>query len=163
MELIKLEQEKKYKPVNTYEVVIKFMEGDADGYQYHTIAFGEDRLNDSEFKNELEEFLRCITDCIKQDDKGRGGFDTVHEMISEYGGINNWSKFCIDARDEQEIDEDDLEDFIDSGALIPLTKTKLFTYNLPTEGKSGYFASYDLLQVFYYDNNGDKFHVQVKF
>ena len=75
---------KEVKPQEEYEIVLNFMEGDADGYKDIHFKFGKERLEEPEFMKELEEFLVCVNECITKDRKGRGGFEDYSELISEY-------------------------------------------------------------------------------
>jgi len=167
MELIIKEAEKKPKIVNCYDVAIEFMEGDADGTEYHTIRFKESLLENKEFKKELEDFLICVNACIEKDNRGRGGFEDPSDLIKEYKEIKNWAKYCADALDNIE-DEYDEEDYQDE---FGLTKEDLFLKNefrqmflhyVPSYSE-GWYDSYRKLHINYYDSNGDKFPVEIKF
>lgn len=169
MELKIKEAEKRVKTTNTYEIVVGFMEGDADGSEEHIIKFSEVLLENPEFMKELEAFLICINECIKQDSKGRGGFEDPCDLLQEYKDIKDWVKYCFSSADAIE-DSDDIaeEEWLEEYGITkeefnnPTGFTKMFLYDVPTYSE-GWYDSYDSINIFYYDAFGDKFPVEVKF
>ena len=166
MELIIKEAEKTFKTTNTYEVVLKFMSGDADGTHLHNIKFSEKKLEDPIFMETLEEFLVSFNACVTKDRRGRCGFEDPEEMIKEYKDIKNCVKYCVSALEN--IDESDFDDeeFIEEFGITKEefnsdTKFKsMFMYDLPTYSEGWYDSYRDLLM--YYDSEGTKFPVEIK-
>lgn len=149
---------------NEFEIVIEFMENDADGYQYERTFFHKEKLLDDTFKNELKEYLICLTECVKRDSRGRGGIDNLRGLFKTYGEIPNWFKYALRTFEYYEFD--DLEDYIE---ITEEEYEKLwenisqFSHELPTYDYSGFYTSYCDLNIYYYDENGDKFPVEVIF
>jgi hypothetical protein len=174
MELIINHPVKEIKPSKLYEISIKFMEGDADGWKFHTIRFEEDKLKDPGFKKELERFYKHIKACIQADSGGRGGFDTEYELIKEYRNVQDWFRYVSfdvenffeeDAIDETDADEE--KEFIEEYGIsfkelaeVPISR-QLFVYEVPCD-RDGYYTSYRNIEINYYDSNGDKCSVTVQ-
>jgi hypothetical protein len=155
---------KENKPQEEYEIVLDFMEGDADGYEAIHFKFGKGRLEEPEFMKELEEFLVCVNECIRKDSRGRGGFEDYSELISEYAHINNWSKFCHEAFYDVD-DEELLEDYEWTQEEVDNYRDGIrpfFSYMVPTYS-DGWFDSYEDIEIYFYDANGDRFPVTVDF
>jgi len=155
---------KEAKPQEEYEIVLDFMEGDADGYEQIHFKFGKERLEEPEFMKELEEFLVCVNECIRQDSRGRGGFESYHDLICEYSDIKNWSKFCHEAFEDVE-DEDLIEEYEWTQEEVDNRKAGLspfFSYMVPSYSQ-GWFDSYQNAEIYYYDKNGDRFPVTIDY
>lgn len=170
---LKIKQaEKVSKPTNVFEIEIEFMEGDADGKQFHNIMIDKPLMNDPNFSKEMEDFLMCITECVKKDRKGRCGFQEASELISEYCSIKNWAKYCLDVLenlDEVGLDEDsEDDDFIEelniskSSAFREDSIIQKFQFYMPSNS-DGWYTSFRKLNVYYYDLIGDKCPVEVIF
>lgn len=138
MKLIVDFSKKEIKKMNQFEVVIDFMEGDADGYEDLKFNFEENLSTDKKFMDDFKEFWICTNECIELDGKGRGGLESLKDLYNHYSGIENWSKFVGDSEFES-----------------------FFKYVIPT-CNYGMFHSYESVLIFYYDKNGDKFPVKVK-
>jgi hypothetical protein len=155
---------KEEKPQEEYEIVLNFMENDADGYEQVHFSFGKEKLEDPEFMKELEEFLICTNECLRKDARGRGGFMYYGELIDEYNHIPNWYKFCSEAFEDVEDDElidihemtQEEVDYIRNGG------STYFSYMVPTYS-DGWFDSYEDMDIYYYDENGDRFPVTVDY
>lgn len=178
MELIINEAIKVPKTINTYELILKFMEGDADGYENVIIRFTEDIVERPEFRKELETFIKSILQCIVKDSRGRGGFTDDDDLIREYKDIQDWARYCWNALDYiiEEV-EDDLLDYTDIDLMDDFGINKkdieevinqdikgyreLFMYHLPTHSE-GWYDSYKDLDLFYYDEHGDKHTVTIQ-
>jgi hypothetical protein len=154
---------KENKPQEQYEIVLNFMENDADGYEQVHFKFGKEKLEDEAFMIELEEFLVCINACIKKDNAGRGGFMYSSELVSEYEHIPNWSKFCSEAFEDVE-DEDLIEEHEWTQLQVDNRNnlTLFFDYMVPSYGE-GWFDSYEDMDIYFYDANGDRFPVSIDF
>ena len=50
---------------DSYEVIITYMEGDADGYQKHNIIIPKSELDVESIKKDFTEFITCLVECIK--------------------------------------------------------------------------------------------------
>jgi len=152
------------KPQEEYEIVINFMEGDADGYKDIHFKFGKERLEEPEFMKELEEFLVCVNECITKDRKGRGGFESYSDLISEYSHISNWSKFVPEAFEDVE-DEELIEDYEWTQEEVDNYRDGIppfFSHMVPSYSQ-GWFDSYRNLYIYFYDANGDRFPVTVDY
>lgn len=166
MELIVdfLNKKEVIKLLNIFEIVVEFMEGDADGADFHKIYFTEKEYENEKFKEELSTFLKSIQSCVKKDRKGRGGFDEYSDLLDEYRKVSSWARFCTSVQEflqgediDDLLDEDEIENL---GVNLYSDKSK-FNYCVPTDN-SGFFHSYRNLDVFYYNENGDKFPVTIK-
>lgn len=145
MELI-INPKKKERIRNSYQIIIRFMEGDADGYSKVKFLFHESRLQEPRFMVVLEEFIDHIIACIEHDKQGRGGFDSTEELIGEYRHIENWTKFCC---------VDEWLDTEDNKDLPRASWGSGFCYDVPSYSE-GWYSSYDGYRIFYYDANGDR-------
>ena len=151
-------QVKKEKPTNKYEIIIEFMEGDADGSNQVGFMFREELISKPGFKKTLDEFVQSVLDCVEQDSHGRGGFESIKDLISEYGQIKNWHKFV---NVEDWLDEDDKEDLKETQGFTDEDfnpYNTIFGYEVPNYSQ-GWYDSYDNLNMYYYDEIGDKFPV----
>lgn len=166
LEISSLEEEC---PKNVYEIELKFMAGDADGYHCERFTFDELRLKDKAFKEELEDFIKTVDESCKLDASGRLGIDSTLECAEWYaGGISRtgkskganpkWSKYC-----EMELSENDIKTLSDKG--IELEKTlegSDFLYQIPYD-QNYFLCSYEGMRIYYYDEYGDKYSVEIKF
>jgi len=96
-----------------YEVIIRFMQGDADGYEKESMEFSSERMKDPKFKQYLTDFIDSIKSCVALDGQGRVGFDTNRECSKWYAtghsrmgqnraglpGSKSWSRFCQNCSD----------------------------------------------------------------
>lgn len=145
-----------------YQIDIEFMFGDADGEDTLSFTFSEDLYNKKSFKEEVHDFIKSILSCIKMDSQGRCGFDSTDECYMwyhknkerAYKGYTEtpyktyqWSRFCEDST----YYEDEISDFNENSHFI---------YNIPTYA-DGWYASYKGIEVFYYDENGYKYNVEI--
>lgn len=168
MELIINEKVKTNKPISCFEVEIEFMEGDADGTEYYRFMFPEYKTHthlDNSFMVELERFLRCIQALIEKDSHGRGGFTETRDLIDEYSGIKDWFRYCANPHEELEDEDGDLdkEDYYENDpSEIELCTDVNFIYYLPTHDE-GWYSSYKGLKIYYYNSEGDKFPVTIKY
>ncbi len=138
MKLIVDFSKKEIRKKNQFEVVVDFMEGDADGYEDLKFNFEENLSTDKKFMDEFKEFWICIDECVELDGKGRRGLQSLKDLNNHYSRIENWSKFMGDSEFKS-----------------------FFKYTIPT-CNYGFFHSYESVNIFYYDKNGDKFPVTVK-
>lgn len=154
---------KEVKPQEEYEIVLNFMENDADGYEQVHFKFGKEKLEDEAFMIELEEFLVCTNECLRKDARGRGGFMSEQELIREYNHIPNWFKFCSEAFCYIE-DEDLIEEYEWTQLQVENRNnlTLFFSYMVPYYGE-GWYDSYEDMNIYYYDKNGDRFPVEIDY
>lgn len=142
---------KKPEFVDTYEVDIEFMEGDADGSPHEVIRFPREATLSEPFKSNLEALLRSVQACVKHDRKGRGGIDEVRDVLREYKHIKDWGRFCSNERDPEHdgVDEDDLE------GVDEYSGGDVLGYEIPSD-ETGFYAKYRGLTMSYYDAQGRK-------
>lgn len=156
MELIINKDSKTARKTQTFETVITFYVHNGTDIK-HTQRFHASKLEDPNFKSEVEDFILSVQGCIALDNRGRGGIDSEQELIDYYSKVKNWANMCYTALEN--IDEDELEEYdIDPDAP---TYTNL-RYYIPSND-AGFYASYENFDIFYYDENGDKFTVTPKF
>lgn len=168
MKDFKINKNKKYdNKKDCYEIVITFMEGDADGQEKINFVFEKSKLEDPKFKKYVSDFIDSIDACVNLDNRGRVGFCDVEEAAKwygygkdrckhNYGGDVNWGRFC---ECRTELDEDFEEDFDD---LVPYQEEdNFFSYSIPTYF-DGFYTSYDKIDMYYYDSEGIKFDVDIE-
>lgn len=124
-------------PRDKYEVVVKFMEGDADGWQYRRILFN----NKPSHTNHMIEFLNFLTRCSVSYRNGKGGCDG-------YEGVEGYGRF-VDS--EMSGDHTDYSEFEKYGTAVmdwPLVDWE-------------YITSFECAEVFYYNVDGLRHHVDL--
>lgn len=136
-----------------FETVITFYVHNGEDIKI-TQSFKESKLEDPNFKSEVEDFILSIRECVALDKSGRGGINKSSELIKYYGkDSKTWAKMCYTAIEN--IADEELEKY---GINIDAeTYTKLHYY-IP-RNSVGFYASYSAFDIFYYDENGDKFTV----
>jgi hypothetical protein len=174
---MKLEIKKKNKPkkkkTNLYELVINYMEGDADGNQRTKIQVGEDDYKNEDVQRIFHELINTVECCNNAYPNGRGGYD-------EYDSVPGYSKFFREEVEEDELFDDEIGNLEEAEyeiAYKPLFEQ--YTKDRALIGKyfgtdwngfvdhpsdSNYIStSFDGWDLVYYDSNGDQFPVNVKF
>ena len=160
--------------INTscYEIVIEFMQGDTDGYEKEKLRFPSEKIKDPEFKEYLIDFINSIKSCLELDAQGRVGFDEDRECSEWYAtghsrmgrnraglpGSKSWSRFCQNCGEMGWSDEPDF--FKEFGMEKYQDKNNPLSYWLPSDDH-GYYSSYESLKMFYYNDNGVKYNVNV--
>lgn len=166
MELI-INYEKKIQTLrDSYEVIITYMENDADGYQKHKISISKSELEIGSTKREFTDFITCVMQCIEKDSAGREGICDYKGLFREYYTIPNWLKFNIDLFTPSycdAVDETILRciDETESEFKELLKSPSRFDFSLPKYGYGDYYTSYNSIEIFYYDENSDKFPVSI--
>jgi len=168
MKDFKINKDKKHhNKKDCYEIVVNFMEGDADGYEQIKFVFEKSKLEDHTFKKYVSDFIDSIESCINLDNKGRIGLDNIEEVVKwygygrdrcrhNYGGDINWGRFCV-CRNQLDKKIEDSEEFED---LLPYQeKDNFFSYEIPN---NEWYTSYDRIDMYYYDNEGVKFDVDIE-
>jgi hypothetical protein len=129
----------KYK--NTYELVINFMEGDADDYHKSVVMIKEEHID------HLKDLLDVVIRCNNAYQHGRGGCD-------EYNHIEGYNKyFSVEDLSEEEYDK-----------LTEIFKSKHHNDSLidhPYDSNSDCHDSFDGYELYYYDENYNKFETEV--
>lgn len=169
---IKKKSKPKKKKTNLYELVINYMEGDADGSQKTKIRLSEKDYNDEKIQRLFHELINTVEGCNNAYPHGRGGYD-------EYHAVPGYSKFF-----QEEYDEDELFDNIDNlegDEYDAALKVKIEEFEKERKIIGKYFAtgwngyvdhpsdsnyistSFDGWELVYYDSDGDQFPVKVKF
>tara|TARA_R110000868_G_scaffold76573_1_gene220040 strand:- start:8492 stop:8992 length:501 start_codon:yes stop_codon:yes gene_type:complete len=149
---------------NQYEIEVEFMHGDADGKAFECIRFTDEQLNDLDFMVELEEFLVMLNECIRQDRKGRGGFDEMDDCISQYASIKDWARFNMNIY-EYGYEDEELEDMVGVYFDEPIpeyNEESYFHLEIPCD-HYGWYASYREVNIYYYDNSGNEYNVTVEY
>ena len=139
---------------NQVEISIRTMMGDADGYDTENIYLGPEYLDmpsDDPRMLELEMFIECINECIRRDSNGRGGIDSTMGFTSHYADIGNenFGIFCGSVKREY-LDVQDLKD-----------PSKIIQFRACTCTYGEFYNSFESIEVFYYDENGIKFNVEI--
>ena len=146
---------------NGYEITLKFMIGDADGFESISFFFTDDQYNDPDFKENVHEFIKHINSCINLDSGGRYDFYRPKELNDWYslGKDGNdtyppaykwsvyckeWSVYCEDAAEYENI------------AYTP----NYFSYFIPCDSQGWYLSYYDM-NIVHYDNDGNSFGVNI--
>ncbi len=150
----KIKSNGKPKIANTFEIELDFMKGDADGTKYVRFYFPDDKINDPLFLKDLEDFLLSISECIKLDSRGRGGFDDLESAIGHYGVVSNWAKYCETVGGNVEDEEYEENEWTLFDSESP------FIYDIPTD--EGWYTSYHGLKLYFYNEDGTKFEVEWK-
>lgn len=146
-----------------FEVQLGFYAHD-DSVHTEVHSFTDAQLRNAEFKEELEQFIICITACIDQDSRGRGGFEDNRSLAAEYSEIPYWNKFVVPSALEKFESEEELAECFEldmEEVDEMLDRTLNFDHELPTYGHEGFYCSYRTLEVFYYDEDGTRFNVKI--
>lgn len=158
---LEIKEKQKSQLHNHFEIEVRFMFGDADGYETLKFKFEKSKYdNDLEFQEEVHDFIKSIKSCIELDNiHGRGGFQFLEELCEWYDlGMDDtwkdgnykkeqiyqtyqWNRFCCNS-DNKNINE------------------SCFLYEVPTYD-DGWYGSYDNIEIFYYDENGFKYNVEI--
>lgn len=117
-------------PRDKYEVVVKFMEGDADGWQYRHIIFD----NKPSHTDHMIEFLNFLTRCSVAYRNGKGGCDG-------FEGVEGYSTFVDVELSGEEIDYSEFEKYGTAVMDWPLVDWE-------------YIADFECAEVFYYNVDG---------
>jgi len=144
-----------------YEIVVTFMEGDADGFEKLNFVFDKSKLENLVFKKYVSDFIDSIDACVELDNKGRLGFNSVEETAKwygygkdrckhNYGGAVEWGRFC-ECRNELSNKFDDLAPYQE--------EDNFFSYTIPNDE---WYTSYDRIDMYYYDSNGIRFDVDIE-
>lgn len=166
MELV-FSKGKKKSLQNTYKIVVTFMIGDADGYKELHFTFSLDWFSIPENKTLTYNFIKSIQSCIELDSHGRCGFDNTSELIDWYGfGFDRcgdkydfpymWATFCKNTFNHS-CKYGNNEQF---DLLHKSFKESLFSYYIPVE-PGGWYTSYDSIDVYYYDEFGNEFEMDI--
>lgn len=130
-----------YQRANVYVVAVRFMHGDADGYETEECEFA---LGDEE---RMLEFLNFLSRCSVRYCNGKGGRDSYNDVP----GYSRWvedEEFNED--DWEDLDDEELEakreEFEESG-----TDDQILSWPF-WEGE--WCASYDGAHVVFFDENG---------
>lgn len=153
MELIINRDSKAPRKSRLFETVITFyVHGGTDVQEIQ--SFHESKVENPDFKNEVEDFILSIRECVALDKSGRSGINNSYKLIDYYSKASKtWLKMCYTALEN--LDDSELEEHgIDPDAQ---TFTNLHYY-IPSTNE-GFYASYSSFDIFYYDENGDKFTV----
>lgn len=167
---IKKKSKPKKKKTNLYELVINYMEGDADGYQTTKVRIDEEDYNKEDVQRVFHDLINTVEGCNNAYPHGRGGYD-------EYDGVPGYCKFF---KEDGEYDEEELFDEeignlegeeYDNALKLKLDEFKKerkliekYVGLVDHPSDTNYIStSFDGWELFYYDSNGDQFPVNVKF
>lgn len=153
-----LTDSKKEKTTNTFVILLKFMENDADDFTTTRFEIPEKKLSDPDYKNQVEKFITHINECIRMDSKGRGGIDDIKELYLRYNRVENWSKYCINVYEDYYVPGDD-----DAKLEEDDNYDENWGYYIPTDTYGSFYNSYKDCQIIYYDHNGDEFPVEIEY
>lgn len=133
----------KYK--DSFVVKIKVMHGDADGYS--ELEVSGFRGNCQKSKLHMEDLIQTLKEMEAEYPHGRGGFDTYDHLE----GFPKW--FGGEILDEHRDWYEDLEDW----------EQKMYWSDWPLSPDGyGTQASFESYSVYYYDENGVKYYVEVE-
>lgn len=132
-----------------YKLDIRWMEGDADGYEHTIIHFTKEEYSQPEFSKELELFVGALEKALKKDGFGRGGYDNYIEMMDEWYGDPNLTRFFYNYNENIEDEKNIIE-------ISPIVK--LMSY-FPSE-QHGFYLSFDRVMITYFDENGTEYAVK---
>lgn len=124
-------------PQDKYEVTVKFMEGDADGWQYRTVIFD----NKPDHIDHMMEFLNFLTRCAAAYPHGKGGCDG-------YDHLEGYERFVDSDCDHDMFYEDCLKYEYTQVMNWPLVDWE-------------YITSFESAKVHYYNASGQKFAVNL--
>ena len=152
---------------NCYVIEVEFMFGDVDGFETLTFEFSKEKYKQEEFRKEAHNFIKSIQEAIQLDRRGRGGFDSYKEVIDWYGlgkdrvwrnssivnkvvykPVHMWANFCEEGINEEIIKSEEFNE------------NSEFFYSIPTY-ESQWYASYHGIDIYYYDNDGYKYNVEI--
>lgn len=158
MEFKILKQNKKAKTTNTFVILLKFMENDADDFKTERFEIPEEKLSDPAYKLEVEKFIIHLNECVRMDSRGRRGIDSAEDLYDRYNVVENWSKYCaniyedhyVPGDDDAKLEEDDNYD-------------ENWGYHIPTDTYGSFYNSYKDCKIVYFDNNGDEFPVEIEY
>lgn len=172
-----LEVKKKSKPkkkkTNLYELVIDFMEGDADGYQKTKVQISEEDYKNENLQRIFHELINTVECCNNAYPNGRGGYD-------EYHSVPGYSKFFQEEVEEDELFDDEIgnleeeeyeiaykerfEEYSKDRKLIEKYFGNGWNGSVDHPSDSNYIStSFQGWSLVYYDSDGDQFPVKVKF
>lgn len=120
---------------NVYKFHMKFMEGDADGYEYVTLYV-------SPSNKQIERFIDFLDECDKAYPHGRGGGgrDNYDRKVED------WKVFCGQGEDLTNGDKD-LENLV---------------FDWPYDSYCDTDTSFENYVITYFDNEGIEYEVKVK-
>jgi len=126
---------------NQYELIIHFMEGDADDYHESVVRIAK------EHEEELKDLLKVVIDCNKAYPRGRGGYDHV-PGYNKYFGYNE--EMSVEEFEKLQTIFNCEDNWSDS--LI----------NHPTDSRYGISDSFNGYELFYYNEDSIKYKVDIK-
>lgn len=128
-------------PKSTYRVVCRFMYGDADGFENVTVDIPK------KHKAEVKNLVQVLYDCIKCDKLGRGGFDTIQELLNHYK-VSNFEKYVS----------------YYGSSLQENCSIKVSKYAIPIGvGENYFFGSFQSVTVTFFNENGIEYKVTPSF
>mgnify|MGYP003547465665 FL=1 len=136
--------------VNTYKIILEFMLGDADDFREEYLFISTETFNSN--IPEISKFVKSILDCIEQDDRGRCGINNSEDFAQKYIKIKNWSVFCDEINNAQEV-VDDFDKHTEHSDFI--------TYSVPRDYNGWYYA-YKSIEIVYYDEDGLMYNVLIE-
>lgn len=133
---------------NLYRMRVKFMEGDADGYEHIDIHFSQKRLENEIFNKELELYINTLKKALIKDSHGRGGYDNFEDMVEDFYRDKNLYRFFYNYNENLENEEDEVE----------LSPCEELVQYFPSE-EHGFLHSFNGLVITYFDNEGVEYEV----
>ena len=124
-------------PRDKYEVVVKFMEGDADGWQFRHITFD----NTPAHTDHMVEFLNFLSRCSVMYRDGKGGTDG-------FGEVEGYDRFIDSELYAESIDYSEVEQY----------GTQVMDWPL-VEGE--WITDFESAEVFYYNASGLRHNVEL--
>ncbi len=145
-------------PKGAWELEVKFMEGDADGYSFVRKTFSPEILLDEKTKKNFQEFAEFIQAAVEQDSKGRGGFEDFDELFEEYGNLPGFRRFCLNITFN-------LEEYLEEGGKNPLNLSledvdHFWAIEIP-QSDYPWYDSFDDFKVYWYSETGEKFDCEI--
>jgi hypothetical protein len=143
-----------------YVLTINFMEGDADDYHEEKVIIEPNEID--KYKN----LIFATEICNSAYQHGRGGYDNYYGLLEydaffAYDGIDasNYNREDFDL--DENVSDDEFQVFLENKVkeINPLR----ININHPSDSNSGIFDSFDGYSLYYIDENGDSFNVDITF
>lgn len=116
---------------DVYKFELKFMIGDADGWDYRNLYISPDNKH-------IERFITFLDDCKNAYPHGRGGYDNYNDIVSE------WNIFCGD----DDLTKGDKE-------------LQQFRFEWPYDSYGDCQTSFSIYKITYFDTNTVEYEVNV--
>lgn len=126
-------------PIDKLKIKIEFMIGDADGKTFQTLLLEGARYEEEEvYREEVHSLVRILDWAIALDNKGRGGYDELLDMLDDHYKNPDLEYFMRNLREWDRI--------------VPQTEFPEMMFEIPSH--ECWYTSFRNYTITYFDTKG---------